>query len=445
MTDTIYFSAGRKYNQEIQKGSTWANQIIKMNNVVNKNGIEYDTDTGIITLEKGQTYRVTSQLGIGGNGDKPYFYAFGLFNLNTEVQIGPLAEALQPGLNTRNASGGFLDVIHTAAESGKYCIRMASNVKADSSSHIRQEGTFLNIVQIMPGTDVLSLRRLTNQTIPYGKTWAGQNIIMTPVNYDRRTARIEYNRDTGEFTLMYHQTYRITAQLGWQASAPEFYAFGLFDAYTNEQIGPTAEALPPNMVTPNASGGVLDVIYTPFSIRSFCLRMVSGVTAGFPSSIRADVSTFLNIVSIPEEKSYMSARRFVDQPFLFPEDYTFGTGVRMHIAEKRGTIGYSPDYGEIKLKGGRTYRITAQVGIGAKLPGYYKFIVGGTDEKFLPYSATVSPNFPFGRPVSSGVYDIILSPWRDISCYCRVEPGGVGYQSVIIRASTSTFLNVVEL
>jgi len=448
MTEAAYFSAGIEYQQDIPEGSTWANQIIKMNNVVNKNGIEYDTDTGIITLEKGQTYRVTSQLGIDGNGDKPYFYAFGLFNLNTEVQIGPLAEALQPGLKTRNASSGFLDVIHTAAESGKYCIRMASNVKADSTSHIRPEGTFLNIVQILPGTDILSARRVTNQEANF--SWSAWEIIIS--SEMNSNGGIAFCNNSGCFTLKAHKTYRITAQLGWEqkedprTKSPGWYAFGLFD-YDGIQFGTAAESLPPNSNTPNASGAVLDVIHTPYTTGKFHLRMTKNNRADASSTIRADVSTFLTIVSIPEEKSYMSARRFVDQTLL-PEYWQQPATINMHIAEKRGTIGYSPDYGEIKLKGGRTYRITAQVGIGAKLPGCYKFVVDSDDvsddEKFLPFSVTVSPNFPVGRPVSSGVYDIILSPWRDIRCYCVVEPDVVGYQS-IIRASTSTFLNVVEL
>jgi hypothetical protein len=446
-----YLSARIKHSQEIPDGSTWANKIINMNNVENQEGIEYSIDSGAIRLEGGKTYRITAQFGIDGEyyRTKPgHFFAFGLFTRDG-VQIGPLAEALQIGLKSSNASGGLLDVIHTPAQTGDYCLKMAPNVKADSSIILIEFGAFLNIVQVLPGADVLSLRRFTNQKISPGTIWAKKNIILSLSK--ETNSNVAYDSSTGEFTLQGRKTYRITAQLGWQASSPGWYAFGLFDS-KGTQIGPAAESLSANLNTPNASGAVLDVIHTPYTTEKFRLRMSPGVKAGASSSIRADVSTFLNIVSIPEQKSYVSARHFIDQPISIPPTlgWTTRTGINMQIREKCGTIKYSPDYGLFTLLGGKTYRITAQVGIQAKLPGYYSIFVvddGSGDDyrKFSAKSVAVSSSYRYGTLISSAVYDVIISPLLNVNCKLILEPhGDTGYSSKI-RADTSTFMNIVEL
>jgi hypothetical protein len=455
-----YLSAGIKHSQEIPDGSTWALKIISMNKIVNHNDMTYDIDPGIIRLEGGKAYRITAQLGITGEVKRTrpgVFLAFGLFATDGK-QIGPLAEALQIGLNSSNASGGVLDVIHAPANTGDYCLKMAPNVKADSSIRLSPVGTFFNVVEIMPGTDVLSLRRVKNQTIPSGTTWAGQKIIMTP---KMSNGSIAYDNNTGEFTLKGRKTYRITAQLGWKASSNGWYAFGLFDS-KGTQIGPVAEALSPNVYTCNASGGVLDVIHTPYATGKFHLRMSSGVTAGSSSSIRADVSTYMNIVSIPEQKSYVSARLFFDQPLRFFNEYQreMLNIINMQIQEKRGTIRNSSNYGTFRIEANKTYRITMQVGIKAKLPGYYEFCAttSNTDDpgKTEALSSTVPPSFQYYTTVPCAIHDIIVTPLQfgdTYSClmypfypkpYDAPTPDDINRQS-FIRADTSTFLNIVEI
>ena len=438
----MYLQSHRTEMYKIPSGSTWANKIISMD-YVEQHGIMYDIDAGVFTLEAGVTYRITAQLGFEGDyyrSGKPTFYAFGLFSYHRSggEQIGPLAESLSIGANSSNASGGVLDVIHTPLITRKYCIKMAPNVVASSSSILRTEGAFLNIVQVMPCTETLSARRFTNQQISSGSTWANRNIIMRS---DRHDGSIEYDENTGEFTLNGGVTYRITAQLGWLASTPGWYAFGLFDAYTNKQIGPLAESLSPNMGTSNASGGILDVIYTPLDTRPFCLRMSPNVTADSSSRIRFDVSTFLNIVSIPEEKSYMSARRFARQ-IPTPDDHG-NKVIKMHIQEKIGTIEYSPDSGTFTLEGGKTYRITAQLGWEADIPGYYRF--GCYDgEDILAVGESMAPSYPDGYLIAPAtVLDAIIAPSDTIECTLYVlRDAGISSK---IRADVSTFMNIVEL
>jgi hypothetical protein len=136
----IYLAAKRFASQRISSG-TWGGVVIKMDD--KRGGIEYDIDTGIFTLEGGNTYRVTAQVGwVAGT---PEFYAFGVFNVDTGTQIGPLAEALPPNRDTCNASGGVLDVIFAPPQAGKYHLKMAPNVSASSRSYVNCDCTFLNI------------------------------------------------------------------------------------------------------------------------------------------------------------------------------------------------------------------------------------------------------------------------------------------------------------
>jgi hypothetical protein len=445
-----YLSAGRNVTQKIPLGSTWANKIIKMDNIVNYEGIDYNIESGTIRLQQGNAYRITAQIGIRGSGEKSasFYLAFGLFT-SDGVQIGPLAETLQVGLKSSNASGGLLDVIHTPTKTGDYYLKMSPDVKADSTIVLCNAGALLNIVQIMPGADVLSLRRFTNQTISPGTKWANKIIVLSLSK--ETTNNVGYNSSTGEFTLQGGKTYRITAQLGWRASSPGWYAFGLFDS-KDTQIGPAAESLSSNLNTPNASGAVLDVIHTPYTTGNFRLRMKSGVTADSSSSIRADVSTFLNIVSIPKEKSYVSARLFVDKPYA-PELWRSICDINMRIHEKWGTIKYSPDSGNFRLLGGKKYRITAQVSMQPTIPDCYSLYVMATgndhDNQFLLQSIAVSPTFIDFETNSCAVYDVIVSTLHDIDCIFMLY----SYKAEIndatitskIRADMSTFMNIVEL
>jgi hypothetical protein len=118
------------------------------------------------------------------------------------------------------------------------------------------------------------------------------------MNSVRENEGIPYDSTTGVFTLEGGVTYRITAQLGWQASSNYFYAFRLVDSTTGVQIGPSAETLPPSLNSSNTPAPVLDIILTPSTTTDYRLRTGLGMTAGSGEAIRHDVGTFLNIVGL---------------------------------------------------------------------------------------------------------------------------------------------------
>ena len=428
--DVVYITARRDSDQKITSG-TWGGKNIIMN-VKRGSGIQYDTDTGIFTLEKDTAYRVTAQL--GWQAKTPEYYQFGLFNVNTNEQIGTAAEALPPNRNSCNASGGLLDVIFMPPDTGDYYLKMMGNVKAGASSVIRADvDTFLNIAPVT--TPCLSAKRLTSQTLPStSRTWKSVPIIFDDVIFK---SGVEYK--DGFFTLEEGKSYRITAQLGWEAKTPEFYQFGLFNSDTKQQFGPAAEALPPNRNTSNASGGVLDIVITPLKSVQYYLSMTSSVTAGASSKIRADVSTFLNVVEVPASKSFLSTRYFKDATFSWLDKYV----IKMNINTQHGDIAYFPAHGVFTLQGGKAYRITAQVGWRASTPRYYQIILRThtLDQQIGPIAEALPPNRNTCN-ASSGLLDVIHVPFISGDYTLAIVSDTDGCSA---RGDVSTFLNIVEL
>jgi len=431
-----FLTARRNTSQRISSG-TWANNDIEWD-IQESQSITYNPIIRTFELLAGITYRITAQL--GWEAKTPEFYAFGLFNYFTDKQIGPLAEALPPNRDTCNASGGLLDVIYTPEKYGTYVIRIAPSVKAGPSISIRADvSTFLNVVTV--DSDFLSAGRSTPQTIPAGETWSNKGIVMNLVA--KRRIGIEYDTETGIITLSPGTTYRVTAQLGWEATSQGWYAFGLYDVDDVKQIGPLAEALPPNRNTCNASGGVLDVIFTPVDRTAYRLKIASNVSAGSSSKVRADVSTFLNIVEIPPGKSYLTAKFFTDQLARVWKDKI----IKMNIHQHYGDIKYYQHIGVFTLPGGKTFRITAQLGWKATEPRFYAFGIFNynTGDQYGPLAEALPPNRNTCN-ASGGVLDVILTTPARGGDYClRMSPNVSADGSSVLRADVSTFMNIVEL
>ena len=289
-----------------------------MNSVLEKNGIEYNPYNGVFMLDGGVTYRITAQLGWKGSSEyyDATYYAFGLFNFRTGKYVGPMVEALSTAFNSKHASGCVLDVIHTPVENGSYCLRMSPSSPssdqdyAGTSSSIRADvSTFMNIVALSgsvlrginsAGVEYLTAERSTSQTIPRLDRWANKTVVMDKI---RRNHGMIYDPVDGMFLLSAGKTYRITAQLSWYVNGVypinlSRHAFGLFDYTTGEQIGPMAETVPSGKHLTDASGGVLDVIFTPKKTGYHFLRVASYTTAHYDNVISAHGGTFMNIVTI---------------------------------------------------------------------------------------------------------------------------------------------------
>jgi hypothetical protein len=451
--NTVYITARRDSKQKIPSG-TWGGKNIIMN-VKQGGGIQYDNNTGVFRLEKDTPYRITAQLGWDGNNiffKKPY-YAFGLFNVDTGKQIGPLAEKMPPSSHSFNASCGLLDMIHTPEVTGDYCLRMEEGVTAPAGTFIRDDiSTYLNIVPVT--APCLSARRLKNQILkPEQKpeeTWKDRHINLDNITYNSGINYYEYKRGSNirwYFKPEGGKTYRVTAQLGWEADTSGYYQFGLFVANDDIQIGPLAEALPPNAYTSNASSGLLDVIFTPFRSDPYTLRTSPGMVAGLNSEIRANVGTILNIVELPASKSYLSTRRFSDQLIDTRATDPFRKDIRMNMQAQHGDIAYFPEYGVFTLQEGKAYRITAQLGWEASEPRYYKFGVFDfdTNDQIGPAAELLPPGLGTSWNASGGVLDVIHVPLKSGKYVLRVIPDGISGTTGTVRGDVDTFMNVVEL
>jgi hypothetical protein len=139
----------------------------------------------------------------------------------------------------------------------------------------------------------LSAQRTRNQTS--SGYWSGQTIIMDTVLEGKG---IQYDKTAGTFILEKGITYRIVAQLTWQARTGYYYPFKLINNGTKEQIGILSEAFACNLDrAANTAGTLLDMIVTPSRDIQCCLQMAEGTAQG-GEQLRFDVGTFLNIFEI---------------------------------------------------------------------------------------------------------------------------------------------------
>jgi hypothetical protein len=272
-----------------------------MNSFLEPSNIEY-TKKGEFRLDAGVTYRITAQL--GWQATTTEWYAFCLFNTGTEKQVGTAAEALPADTPSCNVSGGVLDVIHTPEVDGFYCLKILPHVKAGPSSMIRADvGTCMNIIALTGGRvrEFVTAGLYKDTSIFSGQNWSNRTIILDKI-LDQRGA-IKYDAGSGQFYLTAGKTYRITAQLCWILSSlrysikDKYYAFAVVNPKTSEQIGPFTEVLYRGLDSENASGGVLDVIFTPRKSEWYCLKMAPSVTASVYAHLRAATS-YLNIVTL---------------------------------------------------------------------------------------------------------------------------------------------------
>ena len=449
-----FLSARRTTNQTIPGGHTWNNVCIIMNSSEGT-GIAYDENTGIFALEGAKTYRITAQLGWESRArclyTIPNVFIFRLVNLKTGEHIGPCAEAQGPSSPyiDAKASSGFLDVIYTPLVTGHYCLKTDTTASIDPTYSIRADvSTYLNITELTNGGKLayLSARRSTPQIIETG-TWATRvvNILESEV----KAYGMTFSSD-GYFVLQGGVTYRITAQLGWEATSLEWYAFGLFDS-AGKQIGPAAEALARDLGTWNVSGGVLDVIHTPEQDGKYALRVAPGVKAGPTSRIRADVGTFLNIISLTGTRTQGYAVMRLSEDQHIPEGRTWASeNVKLNQLTTNSDIIVTPD-GMFSLLGGITYRITAQLGWKTKqFSDEYsvKFYAFGlfheeTCAYIGPQAEVLEREMRTGN-TPCGVLDVIFTPQNTGWYYLKIAKSVDAGWNKVMRAG-DTFMNIVIL
>jgi hypothetical protein len=440
-----YLSARLSEDQTIDNG-TWGGRTVVMKSIEGQ-GIPYDNTSGIFTLEAGKLYRITAQLGwrhVKSNLDfDSRCLPFAVVNVGSGGEVCHRAEAigaskLYPGVT--HASSGFLNVVYAPTWTRDYCLMVRNSEKKDDNVFLgtnfvirADTSTYLNIVELSggdiqsPPLEYLSAKRFTPQTIPSGETWANKIVNILHHVPEVTCHGISFSPE-GYFELKGGVPYHITAQLGWQASSQGWYAFGLFDS-KGTQIGPWAESLSAGLNSPNASGGVLDVIYTPTSNEWCYLGMSPDVKAGASSKIRADVSTFLNIVALTAGRTqkYVAAGIGEDKSIPDAEKWANRDIVMDNIVAEKDTM-YDQKTGQFYLSSESTYRITAQMSwtpkernhtrnIGGIPVDYYVFtrtyyafgLFDSDGKQYGPLAEVVSRGATTCN-ASGGVFDLIFTP-----------------------------------
>jgi hypothetical protein len=143
----------------------------------------------------------------------------------------------------------------------------------------------------------LSAGRTTNQTIASG-SWANLFPVMNTVFANNG---ITYSAGTGIFTLDAGVSYRITAQLNFDAAASYDFYYTIVYSGNNNQVftGSAATAMSASTTRGNdTTAPILDCIVTPSASTGYRLRMGGNVTAATGEFIRPDAGTFLTVVGL---------------------------------------------------------------------------------------------------------------------------------------------------
>jgi hypothetical protein len=236
-------------------------------------------------------------------------------------------------------------------------------------------------------------------------------------------------------------TYRITAKLSWK-SDKDFFAFGLFDS-AGEQIGSLAEVVC-RYGSSNASGGVLDVIHTPTKDEVYYLKMTKNVYGAGASLLSR--SSFMNVVALSKVPLVNATSGTTQSGYLitsFSQDQHIFNGQTW--SEKSiimdtvlGDIAYSATTGIFELKGGKTYRITAQLWTNKYVEGAVFGLFNVTTECFI------NPMASSRDGEKSYLIDTIYTPRKDEEyCLKFAKDISANFDIYILRAHS--FMNIVAI
>jgi len=275
----------------------------------------------------------------------------------------------------------------------------------------------------------------------------------------RESYGIQYNSDDGRFFLHTGLPYRITAKLSWNSSNEDFFAFGLFDESSDKQVAPLAEVVCRRCNSPNASGGVLDVIHTPAKDGWYFLKMAEIVNGMGASLLSA--SSFMNVVALSKapfdnttstnhdvsydesskirenttEPGYLQATFSQDQHIFNGQTWSEKSIIMDTVL---GNIAYSATAGIFALKGGKTYRITAQLWTNKYVEGPVFGLFNVTTECFIKPMASSRDG------VKSYLIDTIYTPRKDDE-YCLKFAKDTSAHSDIYILRAQSFMNIVAL
>ena len=147
----------------------------------------------------------------------------------------------------------------------------------------------------------LSAGRLTPQDAPYGGVWGNATVVMDDVFANNGIA---YNSSSGLFTLEAGFTYRVTSQLRWTSDPAAIFQYGLAYANGTTVGGSAGSALvyTPNFTAPgignNTSAPVVDVLVTPTTTTSYCIKVSKNVNLANVAAISNGSGTFLTVVGV---------------------------------------------------------------------------------------------------------------------------------------------------
>ena len=220
-------------------------------------------------------------------------------NVAISGQINVLGNIVAP-IFLGNVIGNFGNIGNVRMEAGNILANSANiaNVRLDASNVTAQYylGNGALLTGLVESSRYLSVGRTTDQTRP-GSSWANAAVIMDRILVN---SGITYNSTTGVVTLEGGITYRVTAQLGWSLFGGYICGFRMVESVSQVQVGPGAAEVFGMSITGvnNPPAPVLDFLITPTVTTTYQLRTTQASNAGAAEDIRADVGTWMNIVSV---------------------------------------------------------------------------------------------------------------------------------------------------
>ena len=256
----------------------------------------------------GGNVTVSGQINTLGNVVAPFFIGNG-------SQLTGIVQYVLPGTAniditgnvTGNHIGSFANVDQIIAIQGNVAnVRMlGGNISLSGQVNARGNvagnyfignGALLTGLTTSPNARYLSVGRATNQTIGTG-TWSNVYVIL---NTTYANDGITYAAGSGTMTLERGVTYRVTAQVNFDAGGAYDFYYNLVYAGNGNPIGGSA-ASAMNRTTSSGNdcaAAILDVIVTPSVTTDYRLRMSGNVSAGTGEFIRPDAGTFLTVVGL---------------------------------------------------------------------------------------------------------------------------------------------------
>ena len=268
---------------------------------------------GDVRMSKGNV-SVRGQVNVVGNVAAGYFIGSGELLTGILTKLPAIANIdIKGNLTGSNVTATVGNVGGVLMEQGNITANIGNvgGVVIDGGTVTARNfvGSGALLTGITPYVAYLSAGRITPQA-------SSGNWTDTVVLFDKINAQsgIIYTPTNGVFRLSKGTSYRITAQLNWEAKGQYSFPFYLYDVTAGEAASISAENISMSSISNFTASPVLDVIITPSStFREYCIKIGStGASSG--EKLRNDIGTFLTIVMIGRAEGSLSDQPAISAP-----------------------------------------------------------------------------------------------------------------------------------